>query len=264
MTTLIDKQKVASSFSRAAETYDSVADLQRDVGEALLDYLPEVDPTRVLDLGCGTGFFSPKLRSIYPQASLINLDLALGMLRFSREHRFVSQAHWVCADAEALPLAEGSVDVVFSSLAIQWCENLPALMAEIQRVLTPGGRFVFATLGPDTLYELREAWRQADSFTHVNEFLSLDEHLAAVPPSLQLAVFEEQRRVLRYQQLKELTDELKGLGAHNMNTGQQTGLTGRERVRRFKSAYEAQRLDDDSIPATYQVFYAVLEKPLEV
>lgn len=263
MTMLIDKQKVANSFSRAAGTYDSVAELQRDIGNKLIDFLPKSVPQRVLDLGCGTGYFSSKLNSTYPGASLLNLDLALGMLRFAREHRSVEQAHWICGDAEALPLANDSIDVIFSSLAIQWCEDLPALFNEILRVLSPGGYFVFATLGPDTLKELRQAWQQADSFTHVNRFLSLEQHLSALPESLVVEEIQEEERVLRYRQLKELTDELKRLGAHNMNAGQQTGLTGRERVKRFKAAYEQQRLVDGAIPATYQVFYAVLHKPLE-
>jgi malonyl-CoA O-methyltransferase len=110
------------------------------------------------------------------------------------------------------------------------------------------------------LCELRTAWGQADRYTHVNQFLSSDEHLSALPDSLSVNLFEEELRVLRYSQLKGLTDELKRLGAHNMNAGQQIGLTGRERVKRFKAAYEAQRLSDGSIPATYQVFYGVFEK----
>ena len=264
MDMLIDKQKVASSFSRAAVTYDSVAELQRDVGHALMQRLPKAlragaGPC-VMDLGCGTGFFSPKLKQTYPTAQLFNVDLALGMLRYAREQRAVTGANWICADAEHLPFAKGSMHLIFSSLAIQWCEDFPALMQEIERVLAPGGQFVFATLGPNTLCELRTAWGQADRYTHVNQFLSSDEHLSALPDSLSVNVFEEELRVLRYPQLKGLTDELKRLGAHNMNAGQQIGLTGRERVKRFKAAYEAQRLSDGSIPATYQVFYGVFEK----
>lgn len=263
MDALIDKQKVADSFSKAAMTYDSVAELQRDVGHTLMGYLPDSSPARIMDLGCGTGYFSPKLNQKYSTANLINLDLALGMLRFARQNRTLTNASWICADAESLPLSDASIDIVFSSLAIQWCENLPVLLKEIERVLAPGGRFVFATLGPDTLHELRTAWQSVDSFTHVNQFLSSEEHLSAVPGSLHLSEFKEEMRVLRYPQLKDLTDELKRLGAHNMNAGQKTGLTGREQIRRFKSAYEDQRLADGAIPATYQVFYGVLEKPVK-
>ena len=264
-TGLIDKQRVAHSFSRAANTYDDSAELQRDVGSQLLGYLSQV-PTQtqavevMLDLGCGTGFFTPYLKELYPQAQLLNLDLAQGMLRFAREHRPAANSHWLCADAESLPLADNSVDLIFSSLAIQWCENTEQLFAEIHRVLKPGGCFYVATLGPDTLHELKQAWQAADTFVHVNKFEAINSLHAALPESLRVDLFTEEDKVLRYRELKQLTDELKGIGAHNMNSGQQTGLTGRVQVKRFKLAYEAQRMQDGYLPATYQVFYLVLKK----
>jgi len=257
---LIDKRKVAESFSKAANTYDSVAELQREVGETLLGYLPQNHPERVMDLGCGTGYFGPKLSEQYEEASLLNLDLAFGMLQFARAQRTLAQAQWICADAEALPIADQQLDLIFSSLAIQWCENINALFAEINRVLKPGGQFVVATLGPDTLKELRQAWSHADSFTHVNEFQPAEQLLYALPSGLSCVQLQEEQKVLRYSQLKHLTDELKRLGAHNMNAGQQQGLTGRERLRRFKQGYEQQRMNDGALPATYQVIYAVFEK----
>ncbi|WP_415911843.1 malonyl-ACP O-methyltransferase BioC [Neptuniibacter sp. QD37_11] len=260
MDLLIDKRRVADSFSKAAQTYDSVADLQREVGQELLAYLPQQSVSTMMDLGCGTGYFTPKLKHAYPDATLLNLDLALGMLQFSRAQRCEDQTHWICADAEALPIADQQLDLIFSSLAIQWCEDVEGLFSEISRVLKPGGRFVVATLGPDTLKELRQAWSHADSFTHVNQFMPVEQLKAALPEALCCQTLEQQNKVLRYSQLKQLTDELKRLGAHNMNAGQQQGLTGRERVRRFKEGYEQQRLDDGALPATYQVIYAVFEK----
>lgn len=259
---LIDKQRVAESFSRAASSYDSVAELQRSVGESLFDSLPDADfsACQVMDLGCGTGYFSPFLRERYPTADLLNLDLALGMLQYAKQNRPVKGAQWLCADAEQLPLADNTVSLIFSSLAIQWCENLPQLFAEIARVLKPGGHFCFATLGPQTLLELRNAWQQVDSFVHVNEFQPVSEIRASIPAELELKQLNEEFRVLRYNQLRELTDELKGIGAHNMNAGQQTGLTGREHIRRFRQAYEAQRTSEGFLPATYQVCYGQLTK----
>lgn len=260
METLIDKQRVAESFSKAAGSYDSVAELQREIGTELVTKLPQCSVERILDLGCGTGFFTPLLRQRYPQAELVNLDLAQGMLKFARERRFDGNAAWLCADAEALPLADSSVDLIFSTLVIQWCEDTSRLFKEIARVLRPGGQFVVATLGPETLFELKNAWCAVDDFTHVNRFISSENLLAACPDGLGVVAFSESFKVLEYTQLKELTDELKGLGAHNMNAGQQTGLTGRERIRRFKSAYEAQRNAQGLLPATYQVFFGVFEK----
>lgn len=268
MSPVIDKRRVADSFSRAAATYDSVAQLQRDIGTKLLDFLPSTFvaaedsaqiPSRLLDLGCGTGYFGARLQQQFPAAELFNLDLAHGMLQYARAERDLD-AHWLCADAEALPLASQSLDLIFSSLAIQWCANSEKLFAEIARVLRPGGHFVVATLGPDTLHELRDAWAAADSYTHVNSFVPLSALLDSLAPSLAVSRQETEMRVLQYQHLRELTDELKNLGAHNMNSGQQAGLTGRQQVRSFKQAYEARRQDNGYLPATYQVYYLVLTK----
>ncbi|WP_027859286.1 malonyl-ACP O-methyltransferase BioC [Marinobacterium jannaschii] len=255
-----DKQRVAASFSRAASSYDSVAQLQRDVGNAALEQLPQLQPQRVVDLGSGTGYFSERLQQQFPQSTLISLDLAEGMLRYAREHRPLRDGHYLCADAESLPLADNSVELIFSSLAIQWCSDYPKLFAEIGRVLKPGGCFLFATLGPQTLHELRQAWAAVDGYVHVNSFTPADELKQALPDVLALERWQEEDRLLRYGQLKQLTDELKGIGAHNMNQGQQHALTGRQRIIGFKNAYEQQRMVDGSLPATYEVFYGLLRK----
>ena len=255
-----DKKRVADSFSRAASSYDSVAELQRDVGHELLTRLPDTQPEVVIDLGSGTGYFTPRLKQRYPQAFMISLDLAEGMLNFSREQRPVDDTVWLCGDAEALPLVDNSVDLIFTSLAIQWCEQTDRLFSEICRVLKPGGRFVFSTLGPDTLYELRTAWAQVDDLIHVNQFIDWSEMKADVPEMLHIDTIETEFRVCRYARLRDLTNELKGIGAHNMNAGQPSGLTGRARVRAFSEAYEAQRHAEGYLPATYQVYYGVFSK----
>jgi len=150
------KKDVAASFSRAAAVYDSVAHLQRDVGEQLLTCLNQWQgvPTTVLDLGCGTGYFCGALQSRYPGARYLGLDIASGMVDYARR-RCGDDCDWLVADAEALPLGSASVDLVFSSLALQWCYRPEHLFAELARVLRPGGLCVFTSLGPDTLKELR-------------------------------------------------------------------------------------------------------------
>ncbi len=256
----LDKMRVAQSFSKAAATYDTVAQLQRDVGEHLfLEYVPEKDEASMLvDLGCGTGCFTEKLQSRFPNADVVGLDIAQGMLNFAREHK-PSLSHWLCADAENLPLADNSVDMMFSSLAIQWCEDNARLFAEIRRVLKPGGKFYVSTLGPETLHELRLAWQAVDSEVHVNRFYSSATMQQNIGDSgLKLLTWQRQERVLFYPLLKNLTHELKALGAHNVNQGKPSGLTGRQRIQDFRKAYEAFRREE-GLPATYEVYYGVLQ-----
>lgn len=255
----VDKRKVADSFGRAAEKYDSVAGLQRQIGHQLMSSLPVDNTGHWLDLGCGTGYFTPHL--VERCESVLGLDLSEGMLSYSRKQHGSDGIQWLCGDAEAIPLADESLSGVFSSLAIQWCANLPQLFSELNRVLKPGGRLHLATLGPGTLHELRAAWSEVDNYTHVNHFASEDNVRQAIADAgLALQNWQTEDIQLRYEQVRELTYELKTLGAHNMNHGQSSGLTGRQRIVKFKQAYEQFRQADGMLPATYEVFYLEITK----
>jgi len=254
-----DKRRVAQAFSRAAESYDSVAQLQRDIADRLMHWLPPETQGNLLDLGCGTGYAAPVLRERYPQAPLLHLDLAHGMLAFAREQRPVSNAFYLCGDAEQLPLADASIDLIWSSLAVQWCEQPERLMIELARVLKPGGRCLLATLGPDTLHELKRAWAAVDDDVHVNSFTAL-EKLLTHNISLKLERCETEYRVLRYNRLQDLMHELKALGAHNVNSRREQGLSSRQRLIRLLDAYDRQRQADGTLPATYEVYYLELLK----
>lgn len=261
----LDKQQVARSFSRAASTYDSVADLQRRVGDSLMNYLPQGPLARVLDLGCGTGHFSPQLLAHYSSAQVIGLDLAEGMAAYAADHHGADNQYWLCGDAENLPLADNSIDLIYSSLAIQWCEDNVSLLAEIYRVLAPGGQFLFSTLGPNTLQELRIAWSAVDDYVHVNRFVEQSVLVTAAghagfDAEAFKAQWVEENITLEYDTLKNLTRELKALGAHNVNQGRPAGLMGKRRMRTFIEAYEEQRSATGLLPATYQVWYGALTK----
>jgi len=261
VTAEVEKKAVAASFSRAAAAYDSVAQLQRDVGERLLGYLDAWpgEPERVLDLGCGTGHFGAALKARYPDAQHLGLDLAAGMVDFARSRGAVD-CDWLVADAESLPLASESVDLVFSSLAVQWCFRPEHLFAELARVLRPGGWCVFTSLGPDTLYELGSAWAAVDSHQHVNKFLpKADLFTAAERVRGAILTLEDRAYRMKYVRVRDLLDELKALGAHNMNRSRSMGLTSRRALQGMLQAYETRRLDG-LLPATYDVIFGVLKK----
>ncbi len=258
---LPDKRQVAASFSRAAASYDSVADLQRAVGTELLARLPaDTAPQRWLDLGCGTGFFSRVLGERLPASHGVALDIAEGMLNHARP--LGGAEHFIAGDAERLPLQGDSCGLIFSSLAVQWCANFEAVLSEAYRVLQPGGVLAFASLCVGTLAELRESWRAADGLVHVNRFRSFEAYQQLCAASgLRVVSLARQPHVLHYPDVRSLTHELKALGAHNLNPGRPGGLTGRARIVALVDAYEQFR-QAQGLPATYQVVYAVLEKPL--
>ncbi|CAD5106599.1 malonyl-ACP O-methyltransferase BioC [Zestomonas carbonaria] len=256
---LPDKRQVAASFSRAAESYDSVAALQRVVGTELLARLPgDLKPARWLDLGSGTGYFSRALAARFPQAEGVALDIAEGMLRHARP--LGGAAHFVAGDAECLPLQADCVDLLFSSLAVQWCADFAAVLGEARRVLRPDGVFAFTSLCVGTLQELRDSWQAVDGLVHVNRFRRFEDYQRLCSTSgLQLLGLERQPQVLHFPDLRSLTHELKALGAHNLNPGRPGGLTGRARILALIDAYERFR-QPQGLPATYQVVHGVLHK----
>ena len=258
---LPDKRQVAASFSRAATSYDSVAELQRDVGQQLLARLPASPlPGRWMDLGCGTGYFTRALGARFGEATGLALDIAEGMLNHARPQG--GAAHFVAGDAERLPLQTASCDLVFSSLAVQWCADFASVLSEAHRVLKPGGVFAFTSLCVGTLYELRDSWRQVDGLVHVNRFRTFETYQQLCASSgLKVVSLENRPHVLHYPDVRGLTHELKALGAHNLNPGRPDGLTGRARILALVEAYDGFR-QAQGLPATYQVVYAVLEKPL--
>ncbi|MCW8886259.1 MAG: malonyl-ACP O-methyltransferase BioC [Motiliproteus sp.] len=257
---VLDKRSIAASFSRAAQSYDSLAAIQRQVGHQLMSQASRHLQGRVMDLGSGTGYFSSELIDQSQIDEVLSVDLAEGMLAYARQQRSHANIRWICADAEALPLADNSLDGVFSNFSIQWCEDLPRLFDEIRRVLKPRGMLAFSTLGPDTLKELRQSWAKVDDFVHVNRFQPRQQLQQALANGYQPRQQQEQLIELEYQRLNQLTEELKGIGAHNVNQGRIAGLAGRKRIQAFRNAYEDFRKSNGMLPATYQIYYGVYQK----
>lgn len=262
----LDKRRVRASFERAASSYESVAVLQREVGRRLLERLElvRITPQRVLDVGAGTGELGLQLAKRYAEAHTVLLDLAPAMLRQARGRGSLLDRwrwHWnrrrslVCGDAERLPLAAASVDLVVSSLMLQWCNDLEAALHEFRRVLRPGGLLMFTSFGPDTLRELRSAWRSVDAHVHVNAFIDMhDVGDALLRAGFADPVMDREDIVLTYRDARTLMRELKTLGAHNMTGGRPRGLTGRGRLAGMLAAYEKFRCED-RLPATYEVIH---------
>src|SRR5690606_20078777 len=163
----------------------------------------------------------------------------------------------MCADAAALPLADGSVDVLFSNLCLQWVEDLPAALAGFRRVLRPGGLLLCSTFGPETLVELREAFAAADAAPHVSPFAGIAPFGdALVAAGFRDPVLDRDRFVLAYPDLAALMRELRTLGATNALGARRRSLTGRGRFAAAAAAYEPLRRADGTLPATWEVLYA--------
>ncbi|MBS0432909.1 MAG: malonyl-ACP O-methyltransferase BioC [Proteobacteria bacterium] len=253
----IDQRQVQRSFARAARIYERHDALQREVQSRLferLDYY-EAEPVRVLDVGCGTGRGAALLKRRWPRAQVLALDIALPMLRIARGHADATNPfERVCGDALRLPLPDASVDVLHSSLCIQWCATPLPLFEEFARVLRPGGFLALASFGPDTLHELRSAWAAADGVhSHVSRFLDMhDLGDIALAAGLRDPVLDVEHLRTLYDSPRDLLRELKGLGATHADADRERGLLGKRRFARMLAAYESMRVDG-MIPATWEI-----------
>ncbi|HVX03936.1 MAG TPA: malonyl-ACP O-methyltransferase BioC [Rhodanobacteraceae bacterium] len=253
----LDTRQVRRAFARAAATYERHDALQREVESRLfesLDYY-SAKPQRVLDVGCGTARGTAALKKRWRDAEVIALDLSLPMLREARRHRgWLRTFERVCADGQALPFPDRSMDVAYSNLCLQWCDAPRPLLGECARVLKPGGFLVASSLGPDTLTELREAWAAVDTTqAHVGRFLDLhDIGDAALAAGLKDPVLDSDRITLEYADVRGLLTDLKGLGATNADRDRPHALTGKARFKAMLDAYETRRRGG-RIPATWEV-----------
>ncbi|MCZ8130197.1 MAG: malonyl-ACP O-methyltransferase BioC [Steroidobacteraceae bacterium] len=254
----LDARAVGRSFDRASAQYDDAAVLQKQVREELLDRLQLVafEPRVVVDLGCGTAHATRALRDRYRAARVVAIDLAPRMLAAAKERMgWFRRFDRVQADATRLPLRAGCVDLLYSSLMLQWAPDLDAAFAEVRRVLAPRGYFTFTTFGPDTLGELRAAWAEVDDYVHVNRFVDMHEvGDALVRAGLADPVMDVERITVTYADVRGLMRDLKSIGAHNVAAGRPPGLTGPGRLRKLEAAYERFRRDG-RLPATYEVVY---------
>lgn len=258
----MSKARVRQAFSQAAATYGHAATVQKQVIDALAGLLIEYmcaparagwTPGRILDVGSGTGFAQTLLAKRFPQADRLALDFSEAMLRQSATGRPV------CGDAEALPLRDASIDLVWSSLTWQWCA-LPKVLGEARRVLSDDGVIAFTTLTEDTFHELRSAFADLDQHAHTQPMLPAEAVLSDVKAAGFRAVETHRERIVaHYPTLKTLLTAIRETGANEVSGPRRRGLLSRQGWARIEAAYGKHRAPG-GLPLSYDVLYVVAKK----
>ncbi|EGU32240.1 biotin synthesis protein BioC [Vibrio ichthyoenteri ATCC 700023] len=253
-----DKEAIAEAFGKAAQGYDQHAAFQREVGARLIGLLPsDLSSWRILDLGCGTGYFSQQLRD--RGANVVALDLSASMLEQAQKRCGNDGITYQQGDAEQLPFADNQFDCVFSSLALQWCQDLAIPLREMSRVTKPGGQLLFSTLLDGSLRELKQAWAKIDTYQHVNDFISLNQvNIALAQSQCHTHHLDLPEIVVWYGSALGLMRDLKGIGANHV-AGRSQGLTSKHSLRRLEREYQTFRQEHQGLlPATYQVCLGII------
>jgi malonyl-CoA O-methyltransferase len=252
-----DKKRIQNHFDIKAERYESYAVLQKEICDRMLERLGLVTlkPEVVLDCGTGTGWGLQGLLKQFKKARLIALDLSLSMLQQSRKKGgWLRKPELLCGDAESIPLADESVDLVFSNLMLQWCDE-HKVFAEFKRILKPGGLLMFSTFGPDTLKELKHSWSAVDDDVHVNSFVDMhDLGDALLAAGLAEPVMDMDMITLTYGHVSSVMADLKAIGANTTINKKYKGLVTPKKLKKVIETYEYFRMED-VVPATYEVLF---------
>lgn len=259
-------KEICNAFHRSASDYEAAAVAQKAIGNQLFERLGylKIEPRYVLDLGCGTGFFTHQLKKKYPKATIIGVDLAQAMLCEAKSNQgWRAHPEWLRADMHTLPFSNGLFDLVFSNQVFHWGSDYPALMREVNRVMNPGGCLMFSTLGPDTFQELRPSKNEehAHAHAHANDFLDMhDVGDILLAEQFLDPVVDMEQLVLRYKSWPDLLRSLQKQGVRNINPKRNSGLTGKKYWAAFESMAEKTRTPEGKYPLTYEVLYGLAWK----
>jgi malonyl-CoA O-methyltransferase len=261
---------VQRQFDRRASRFAGASAIVREVGQRLferLDYIRH-DAHVVIDLGCGAGEQRAALRGRFARAIWLGIDLSQGMLALGRDSA-PAVTRWlppglrprlqarICANGDRLPLADGSVDCVFSNLMLHWHPAPHQVFGEIGRVLREGGLLLFSSLGPDTLRELREACEAALPQAQPMPFVDMhDLGDMMVASGFAAPVMDSETIRLTYGSARRLLAEVRALGGNPRDDRPRPLPSGRQ-ARSLLAELEARRDAEGRIGLTFEISYGL-------
>jgi malonyl-CoA O-methyltransferase len=260
------KQGIRRNFARRAGSYDRQAGVQRLMAQGLLARLSDALPRsgRLLEIGCGTGYFTRLLKQNCNGASLVALDLDAALVAAAREKLGpAARVAWLVADGETL--SRGNFDAILANASFQWLTRPADSLAAYQRLLNPGGTLAFSTLGPGTFRELADSLGQAAAALHLAERPAIAAQGFLDEPAwselLTRAGFGQVKLAREwltttYPSVPVFLKSLQAMGA----TNPEPRPFSPRLLKALIQAYQAGYGEEGAIPVSYEVIWAVARK----
>ena len=279
----LDRRQVQRNFARAANDYDAVSVFQREIARRLLERLDfvKISPSRILDVGCGTGFDLSALSERYKTAQIVGLDASLPMLQSGVSERSLmrrvmpflhtNKSSLLCGDATNLPVKSASIDFIWSNLLLHWVDNPAAALREMHRTMAVGGLLMFATLGPDSFKELKASFSEAHQQTnrpahpHTHPFYDLHDYGdLLLECGFSDPVMDVDRLTMTYPSLSNLLLDLKRNGGSCAASARAKGLMGKATFAAMQAAY-TKKAAGGVFPVSFEIIFghAWKEAPLK-
>jgi len=249
-----------------SKKYIDSAVVQKEIVARLMDRLSliNISPKKIVDIGAGVGLGSKEIITRYPEANCFMLDNSIESLNENISKDI--NVYEVCANFKKIPFKNNSFDLIFSSSALHWDLDIRSSFKEIYRILRPGGLFLFATYGPNTLIELRSAWSRIDEYKHVNDFYDMHD-IGDLMQSINFndSVVDVENIIIEYKDVAQLQIDLKNIGSKVIYSKENNqSLISKNKMKKMYNEYEKFRLEDGNLPATYEVIFGSAWKKFDV
>ncbi|MBU1262486.1 methyltransferase domain-containing protein [bacterium] len=237
----MDKKDIATRFSKYAKFYDSFSDIQRSACLGLINEMG-VEPQDILEIGCGTGFYTKLLKERFPLAKIVSIDISAEMVKMAKKK--VEKSLFFVADGEGLGIKK-RFSLITGSSCFQWFFNLRETLFQYKNILKSKGEILFTIFGKDTFQELREV-------VGMPAFLISKDDLTEIMKELNGSLREE-RIIEEHPSIFFLLEKIKysGEGMRLRN-----GLWTKGAIENLEKAYKSRF---ERIVATYQIFFCKIK-----
>jgi malonyl-CoA O-methyltransferase len=262
----IIKQGIRRNFARRAGSYDRHACVQRLMAQGLLALAQGALPRagRILEIGCGTGYFTQLLKQVSNGASVMALDLDAALVAAAARRLGASAGvAWLVADGETL--SRGTFDAIVANATFQWLTRPAESLQTYLELLNPGGVLAFSTLGSGTFRELAASFKQAADALQLagqpaiaaQSFLAKDDWSGLlIRAGFSRVELTRDCLTTTYPSVPVFLKSLQATGATNPQPRPFSPRLLRALVQAYREGYG----EGGAIPVTYEIIWAVARK----